>query len=128
MKRHWFKRNLLFVPITFAVIIIGIALLHSRAAPVGIGADPQILSFTAVPPVAQPGQPVTLAWNVRGTRSVELNWAAGGKSDAADPESANLPPSGQITVHPKQDTVYKLTCETADGPMCSTSVTVRTER
>jgi len=127
MKRHWFKRNLLFVPLTFLAIIVGIALVHSRAIPAGIGTVPQIVSFTAAPPVAQPGQPVTLAWNVRGTRSVELNWAAGGQTDAAEPDRANLPPTGQITVHPKHNTVYKLTCETADGPMCSTSVTVRTE-
>jgi hypothetical protein len=126
MKRHWFKRNLLFIPLSFAVFIIGIALLHSRAAPAGIGTVPQIVSFTALPAVAEPGQAVTLAWNARGTDSVELNWAAGGQSDAAEPERANLPAIGRITVHPNQDTVYKLTCETADGPMCSTSVTVRT--
>lgn len=121
------KRTLLLLLVLFAAIVIAAGIIRSRAVPAGDGTVPEIVSFTASPDVTQPGQPVTLAWNVRGARSVDVDSATKDHPDATRPERGGLPGKGQITVHPNADTVYTLTCQTADGPMCSTSVTVRTQ-
>ncbi len=113
--------------VLFACVVIAAGIVRGLATPAGIGITPEIISFTATPPVAQPGQPVTLAWNVRGAPSVAMDRATKDHPDATMPERSGLPLSGKITVHPDTDTVYTLTCRTADGPMCSTTVTVRTE-
>lgn len=121
------KKSLMLLPVVFALTIIGVAIIRSHARPTGIGAEPEIVSFTATPSVAKPGQPVVLAWNVRGPTSMQLESATNGHPDATRPERTHLPAKGQITVYPKQDTVYTLTCETAEGPICTTSATVHTQ-
>lgn len=121
MKRLW------LLLVAFAVVIVVAAILRSRTRPTGIGVKPEIVSFTATPPATQPGQPVTLAWSASGTPSLTMNWATKGHPDATLPEHTRLPASGKMTVKPKRETTYRLTCETADGPMCTTSLTVRTE-
>jgi len=119
------KRSLAMLPALFLALIVVVSFIRSRAAPVGIGTEPEIVSFTANPTAAESGQPVTLAWNARGADSLTLDWSTRNHPDAAEPARTRLPDSGTMVVHPKRDTVYTLTCETADGPMCSTSVTVR---
>lgn len=121
------KRNLLLLLLLFVAIFVAASVMRSRAKPIGIGVEPEIVSFSASPTVAKPGEPVTLAWNVRGTPSVTVERARKDRPDATEPEQTHLPGKGQLTVHPKSDTVYTLTCETADGPMCSTNLTVHVE-
>jgi hypothetical protein len=121
------KRSLLLLPVLFIATFVAAGIWRSHARPTGIGIEPEIVSFSATPAVAKQGEPVTLAWNVRGTPSVTVQRARKDRPDATEPEQTNLPGRGQLTVHPESDTVYTLTCQTADGPMCSTSVTVRTE-
>jgi hypothetical protein len=119
------KRPLLLLPFLFIALIAGISIMRSRAVPHGIGTQPEILSFSATPRVVKPGEPVTLAWNVRGADSLTLSRSTSDRREANEPERTNLPGSGKMVVRPQQDTVYKLTCETADGPMCATAVGVR---
>lgn len=121
------KKSLMMLPVLFVALIVATALVRSHAVPIGIGAAPEIVSFVATPPVAKPGEPVILAWNVRGPASLDLESATEGHPDAMRPEQTKLPENGRVTVYPKQNTVYSLTCETAGGPMCSTSLTVRTK-
>jgi hypothetical protein len=121
------KRNLWLLLVLFAGIVIAFGILRSRATQIGIGAEPEIISFTATPSVSQPGQPVILAWKARGTPSLTLDWATKDHPAASMPERAKLAASGTMKVEPVKDTVYTLTCETAGGPMCSTSVTVETK-
>jgi hypothetical protein len=121
------KRNLWLLLLLFLAIAVTAGIMRSRAVSFGLGTVPEIVSFTATPPVIEPGQTVTLAWNAHGAPSLTMN--RGTENDPSDtlPERTGLPASGTITVQPKKDTVYTLTCETADGPMCATSVTVRTK-
>jgi hypothetical protein len=121
------KKSLMLLPVFFAALIITVAIIRSHAVPIGIGAQPEIVSFEATPTVAEPGQPVILAWKVRGPASMDLESATEGHSDATRPERTKLPGTGRVIVYPKHNTVYSLICETADGPMCSTSLTVRTK-
>jgi hypothetical protein len=113
--------------LVIVALIAGASWLHSRATPNGLGTVPSIVSFTAMPPAAKPGEPVTLAWNARGADSLTLDWSTDDKPAAAEPERMQLPDSGKIVVRPKKDTVYTLTCVTAHGRMCSTDLTVRAE-
>ncbi len=99
--------------------------MRSRAVQRGIGAEPEIVAFSATPTEVQAGGPVTLAWKARGAPSLTLSRSTSERSDADEPERTRLPDSGTMTVHPRRDTVYTLTCETGDGPMCTTAVTVR---
>lgn len=119
------KYTLSLLPVLIVAVIAGVSFLHSRAAPREIGTEPSIVSFTATPPVAHAGEPVVLAWNARGANSLTLDWSTRSRTDASEPDRTRLPNSGRIVVHPKQDTVYTLTCETAQGPMCSREVSVR---
>jgi len=118
--------GLLLLLLSFVAVVVAASVLRSRARPTGIGIEPEIVSFSATPSAAKPGQPVTLAWNVRGAPSVTVERATQDRPDATEPERTNLPGKGRLTVHPQSDTIYTLTCETADGPMCSTSLTVHT--
>ena len=115
------------LPILFVAVIVGVSLLHGRATPHAIGTVPRIVSFTANPPVAHAGEPVTLAWNARGADSLTLSRSTSEKDQADEPAQTRLPDTGKVVVHPKRDTVYTLTCVTADGPMCTTQLTVRAE-
>lgn len=117
-------RPLLALALLIAGVIVGVSIMRSRAAPRGIAKEPEIVSFSATPSNVQPGQPVTLAWNARGADSLTLNRSTSERSEADEPERTRLPGSGKIVVHPKRDTTYTLTCATADGPMCTSEVTV----
>ena len=123
------KRGLLLLglPALFVAIIAVSGIVRSRATPLGIGTVPSIISFTANPPVAKPGDPVVLAWNARGASWLNLDWGTPRGSEAGEPQKTNLPDRGSITVHPQHNMVYTLTCETPDGPMCTTDVSVRAE-
>ena len=117
-------RPLFVLALLFAGVIIGASIMRSHAKPRGIGTVPEIIAFSATPAEVQPGEPVTLSWQARGANSLTLSRSVKGRSEAAEPERTHLPDSGSIVVHPQQDTTYRLTCETADGPMCSTVVGV----
>jgi hypothetical protein len=118
------KRSLLLLLLLFIALIAGLSIMRSRAVPRGIGTEPSIVSFTATPLDAHAGEPVVLAWNARGADSLTLSRSTSERDEADEPERTRLPGSGKIVVHPNEDTVYRLTCETADGPMCTTTVTV----
>ncbi len=120
-------KTLLLVPAFFVALIAGAALIDESKPLTGIGTIPSIVSFTATPRVAKPGQAVTLRWKARGADSLELDWSTDNKSAAAEPQRQELADSGEMVVHPQKDTLYKLTCVTPDGPMCSTELTVPTE-
>ena len=117
-------RPLLILLLLIVGVIVGVSVMRFRAAPRGIAKEPEIVSFSATPATVQPGQPVTLAWNARGADSLTLNRSTSARDDADEPEHKHLPGTGTIVVHPRRDTTYTLTCETADGPMCTSEVTV----
>jgi hypothetical protein len=117
-------RPLLVLALLIVGVIVGISIMRSRATPRGIAEEPEIVSFSATPSAVQPGEPVTLAWNARGANSLTLNRSTSERSESDEPERTRLPGSGTIVVHPKRDTTYTLTCETADGPMCKSAVSV----
>ncbi len=121
------RRSLALLPVLIGAMIIAAFWIRAHATPVGIGTEPSIVSFTATPPVAKPGEPVILAWNARGASSLDLDRSTQDRPSVTEPEQTKLPDSGRITVHPKQNTAYILTCETPGGPMCSTTISVRVE-
>lgn len=69
-----------------------------------VAALPNIRSFTAIPAVASPGQPVTLLWNVDGGLSLTL-----------DPGGVNVTGTSSLTVMPSGTTTYTLSAQNALG-------------
>jgi hypothetical protein len=121
------KTNFLLLLLLFFAIAAGLGIMRSRAKPTGLGFSPEVVEFTATPAVVHPGEPVTLAWNTRGTVSVAMEWGPEKPSRDALQLRAGLPSTGTMTVQPMADTVYELRCYTAAGPMClPVSATVRT--
>jgi len=122
------KTNFVLLLLLFFAIAAGLGIMRSRAKPMGLGWSPEIIEFTATPPVVRPGEPVKLAWNTRGTTSVAMEWGPEKPSRDAVQLRAGLPSSGTMTVQPTADTVYELRCYTAAGPMClPLTTTVRTK-
>jgi hypothetical protein len=116
---------LLLLLLIATAAVLGIR--RSRATPTGLGFSPEIVTFTATPPVVRPGEPVKLEWKSRGTVSVAMEWGPEKPSRDILQLRAGLPSSGTMTVLPTADTVYELRCYTVAGPMClPVSATVRT--
>lgn len=121
------KNNFLLLLILLFAVAAALGLMRSGAKPMGLGWSPEIVTFTATPAVVHPGEPVTLAWESRGTVSVNMEWGPEKPSRDVVQLRAGLPSSGTMTVQPKADTVYELRCYTVAGPMClPASATVRT--
>lgn len=121
------KTNFLLLLSLLLVTAAALGVMRSRAEPTGLGFSPEVVTFTATPAVVHPGQPVTLAWQTRGTVSVAMEWGPEKPSRDAVELRAGLPSSGTMTVTPQADTVYELRCYTVAGPMClPISTTVRT--
>jgi hypothetical protein len=122
MKNH-------FLPLLVLLLAVAAALgiMRSGAAPTGLGWSPEIVEFTATPAEVHPGESVTLAWKMRGTVSVAMEWGPQKPSRDVVQLRAGLPSSGTMTVQPAADTVYELRCYTVAGPMClPASASVRT--
>ena len=112
------KRNSTMVLVLVLGVSIALGFLRSKAGPMGLGFSPEIVTFTATPEVANPGQPVTLAWNARGAAALTMQWGPENHTPATAQQKTDLPPVGTMTVQPAEDTVYELRCETVAGPMC----------
>lgn len=68
-------------------------------------ATPQIVRFDASPAAPEPGQPAVLHWRIENAASAEL-YGPTGLLDV-------VPPTGQRTVYPTQDALYRLQAGTA---------------
>jgi len=91
--------------------------------------EPEIVSFTATPRIVSPGASSTLAWETRGVASVALEWGPVWGPRGNREMHPGLPPTGTMTVEPKENTIYVLECETTSGTMCmSQSVTVQVKQ
>jgi hypothetical protein len=63
----------------------------------------EVITFSASPTSPQPGQNVTVTWNVRGANNVSITWLHDRMQQAAQPingDGSLLPLSGQITFDP----------------------------
>lgn len=121
------KTNFLLLLTLLIVTATALGIMRSQSKSTGLGFSPEVVSFTATPAVVHAGEPVTLAWETRGTSSVAMEWGPEKPSRDAVELRAGLPSSGTITVVPRADTVYELRCYTVAGPMClPISATVRT--
>ena len=100
-------------------------------SPVGQNStSPQVLRFTAQPPVIHCGETVVLSWNVRNAPLVEIEEALepdGSVSDRYLHLLGRYPGSGTVSVAPRTSATYVLSCGAgaASGPVCvSASVSV----
>ena len=122
------KTNFLLLLIILLAVAVTLGIMKSRTSPTGMGFSPEVVAFTATPEVVNPGDPVTLAWETRGTASVALEWGPEKPSRDTVELRSGLPSSGTMTVRPKANTVYELRCYTGAGPMCvPISTTVHTK-
>jgi hypothetical protein len=121
------KLNLLAKLLILSPLALVLGTTGSQAAPQGLGVSPEVVTFTATPQVARPGDTVTIAWNTRGTTSVTLEWGQEeNHSRATMQQRTGLPSSGKLNFQVTEDTVYDLKCATVTGTMClPVSVTVR---
>jgi len=111
-------KTFLLLLVLLLAVAAALGIMRSGAAPMGLGWSPEIVEFTATPPVVHPGEPVTLVWKTRGTVSVAMEWGPEKPSRDVIQLRAGLPSSGTMTVQPIADTVYELRCYTVTGPMC----------
>jgi hypothetical protein len=87
--------------------------------------QPTIVSFTVTPHKVRPGEPITLQWEVRGVRSLSLDWAPAVDTRDHWQHRADLPPAGTLVMRPAESMVFVLTCEEGGGLTCaSASVSV----
>jgi hypothetical protein len=122
------KRTMLWLLFLIFVVAVSLGFLRSHEQISGLGVYPEVVAFTATPPVVAPGDPVTLSWDTRGTTAVTLKWGPESRPDEPMQGRTGLPPAGTITLNPMENTVYVLRCETVAGVMCmSASTTVHTK-
>ena len=125
------KNNFLLLLVLLVTVAAALGIMKGGSTVKGLGISPEIVSFTATPAVVRPGEPVTLAWETRGTVSVAMEWGTRRILPSAPSCSwprGCAPSSGTMTVQPKEETVYELRCYTVAGPMClPASTTVRTK-
>jgi len=112
------KTNFLLLLALLLATAAALGIMRAESDPQGLGFSPEIVTFTATPPVVHAGEPVTLTWQARGTTSISLEWGPEKPSRAGMELRPNLPASGTMTVTPTADTVYELRCYTVAGPMC----------
>jgi hypothetical protein len=112
------KTNFLLLLVLLIVTAAALGDMRTQSKPQRLGFSPEVVTFTATPPVVRAGEPVKLSWETRGTQSISLEWGAQQPSREAPEVHPNLPASGTMTVTPKVDTVYELRCYTVAGPMC----------
>jgi hypothetical protein len=118
------KRILLIVGVLL-VVAMTLGVIRNGSLP----ALPEIVSFTATPRAVAPGGSAVLAWETRGVESVAMESGPVFGPRGNMELQKGLPPSGMMTVHPKESTVYVLECETSFGTMCmSQSVTIQVNR
>ena len=92
--------------------------------------SPQVLRFTAQPPVIHRGEKAVLSWNVRNATLVELEEALepdGRPSDRYLHLLGRYPGNGTVTVSPRTSATYVLSCDPGadSGSVCvSASVSI----
>src|SRR5215469_10065609 len=113
----------------FLLLAVAVALGVVRSLAPGVGSGtgyPEIVSFKATPRVISLGDSSVLSWETRGTTSLAMEWTPERAPRGNMQRVTGLPPSGTMTVQPKEDTVYVLVCETPSDSTCaSMSVTVQ---
>lgn len=77
-----------------------------------------IVSFQAVPRTIQPGERATLSWQTVGAEEIFIDQDPPPLNIFSQPTSSvidNLPPEGQLSVHPQVTTTYILGCKVTTG-------------
>jgi hypothetical protein len=85
------KNNFLLLLVLLVTVAASLGIMKSGSTVKGLGISPEIVSFTATPAVVRPGEPVTLAWETRGTVSVAMEWGPENSSRAELHLLAGLP-------------------------------------
>jgi hypothetical protein len=120
------KRTTILLLLLLVALAASLGVMRSGAAPTGLGISPEIVTFTATPQTIARGQSATLTWNTRSTASVTIESGPESRERGSMEKHAGLPSAGTLIVHPEENTVYVLECETVFGDMCmSASTTVR---
>ena len=112
------KTNFLLLLVILLITAGALGVMRTQMKHQGLGNSPEVVTFTATPAVVHAGEPVTLAWETRGTSSISLEWGPAQPAREGLELHAGLPSSGTMTVTPTADTVYELRCYTVSGPMC----------
>ena len=119
------KQTALLLLFLLLALAAALGVRRMRAAEPGGVSLPKIVSFTATPNIARPGESVTVAWQTRGAQSMALAWGPAVHAWEDMKRQTGLPPSGTLTDHPRETTIYVLECEDKLGTVCtSASVTV----
>ena len=101
------------------LVSAALGVVHSPRSRPGLGIYPEVAPFVATPEVIRAGDSATLSWTTRGVVSVVLESIPESQSEGAE-ELRGLPPTGSITVHPRETTAYFLRCETVfSGRACA---------
>ncbi len=86
---------------------------------------PAIMSFIVTPQQISRGDRITVEWHTIGVGSVTLAWGSEGNPRDSMQERKALPPSGNMTFQPLDDTIFVLECEPVSLQACRESVSVR---
>lgn len=93
---------------------------HSNHPREGLGTYPEVIPLKAAADTLREGESTTLSWTSRGATTVILEAYPESASWQRGEEKSELPPTGSITVHPRETTLYRMRCETAfDGGECA---------
>jgi hypothetical protein len=88
---------LLSIAAGLLTLVTGMHILRSNAAAYP---EPEIISYTATPAIAKPGEKVTLAWSARNAKVCKLS----------DTLVSTFPTEAKYTFVPKESKVFTLTC------------------
>jgi len=83
----------------------------SSVAHIGFAVSPVIVSFTASPDTLHDGGSADLSWEARGADLVTLALGPELALDECLHHTEALPARGSLKVHPREDTVYELSCK-----------------
>jgi hypothetical protein len=110
---------LLFLVLAAAVAL---AVVKERDPYIGLLGVPDVVSFTAVPEVVAPSEPVTLSWQTRGTPSVSIDFGVEDRARGTYEHRAGLPPTGTMKMRLQHDTVFMMGCESVANLNCQPAV------
>lgn len=112
------KQPLLVVLFLLLLVAASLGIARDNMQPIGMGFYPEIFTFEALPGSLNHGATATLVWASRGAVGLVLE----ARAEKAGPERteilAQLPIKGEFQVHPTENTIYTLSCDTVLGLKC----------
>jgi len=106
MKRLRFGFSLRLFAVAACLWLSGSSVAH-----IGFAISPVIVSFSASPDALQAGGGADVSWETRGADLVALAWGPELAPDECLHRTAALPAKGSLKVHPRENTVYELSCK-----------------